>query len=113
VGTNDALAKADVEAFTGALAGILEWLNQHDIDAVLVGPPYNSALVSDEHYTALRAAIRNGVRQNGVPVVLRFEALQYLALAAVGGCEKPVRAERTWLQVHGRARCTHYKPLRP
>jgi acyl-CoA thioesterase I len=79
VGTNDALAKADVEAFTGALAGILEWLNQHDIDAVLVGPPYNSALVSDEHYTALRAAIRNGVRQNGVPVVLRFEALQYLA----------------------------------
>jgi acyl-CoA thioesterase I len=79
VGTNDALAKADIEAFTGALAEILQWLNQHDIDAVLVGPPYNSALVSDEHYTALRAAIRNGARQNGVPVVLRFETLQYLA----------------------------------
>jgi acyl-CoA thioesterase I len=79
VGTNDALAKADVEAFTGALAEMLEWLNQHDIDAVLVEPPYNSALLYDEHYTALRAAIRNGARQNGVPVVLRFEALQYLA----------------------------------
>jgi hypothetical protein len=63
----------------GALAEILQWLNQHDIDAVLVEPPYNSALVSDEHYTALRAAIRNGARQNGVPLVLRFEALQYLA----------------------------------
>ena len=79
VGTDDALAKADVEAFTGALAEILEWLNQHDIDAVLLEPPYNSALVSDEHYTALRAAIRNSARQNGVPVVLRFEALQYLS----------------------------------
>ena len=79
VGTNDALAKADVDAFTGALAEILKWLTLHDIDVVLLEPPYNSALVSDEHYTALRAAIRNNARQNGVPVVLRFEALQYLA----------------------------------
>ena len=79
VGTNDALARADVDAFTGALAEILEWLNQHDIDPVLVEPPYSSALVSDEHYTALRAAIRNSARQNGVPVVLRFEALLYLS----------------------------------
>jgi acyl-CoA thioesterase I len=45
----------------------------------LVEPPYNSALASDEHYTALRAGIRNSARQNGVPVVLRFEALQYLS----------------------------------
>jgi acyl-CoA thioesterase I len=79
VGINDALAKADVEAFTGALVEILEWLKQHDIDAVLVEPPYSSALVSDEHYTALRAAIRNSAHQNGVPVVLRFEALQHLS----------------------------------
>ena len=79
VGTNDALAKADVEAFTGALAEILQWLNQHDIDAVLIEPSYSLALVSDEHYTALRAAIRNSARQNGVPVVLRFEALQYFS----------------------------------
>ena len=78
VGTNDALAKADVEAFTGALAGILEWLTKPDIDAVLVEPPYNSALVSDEHYTALRAAIRNGARQNGVPVVLRLKPCKIL-----------------------------------
>jgi lysophospholipase L1-like esterase len=55
----------------------LEWLNQYGIDAVLVEPPYNLALVADEHYTALRAAIRNGARQNGVPLVLRFETLQY------------------------------------
>ena len=68
-----------ISNLTGALAEILEWLNQHDIDVVLLEPPYNAALVSDEHYTALRAAIRNGARQNGVPVVLRFEALQYLS----------------------------------
>lgn len=79
VGTNDALAKADVEAFTGVLAEILQWLNQHDIDIVLIEPSYSLALVSDEHYTALRAAIRNSARQNGVPVVLRFEALQYFS----------------------------------
>ena len=73
------MPKADIEAFTGALVEILEWLHQHDIDVVLLEPPYNAALVSDEHYTALRAAIRNGARQNGVPVVLRFEALHYLS----------------------------------
>ena len=39
VGTGDALAKADIEAFTGALAKILEWLNKHDIDVVLWNPP--------------------------------------------------------------------------
>jgi acyl-CoA thioesterase I len=79
VGINDALAKADVEAFTGALNEILEWLSQHDIDAVLVEPPYNSTLASDEHYNALRAAIQNSARQNGAPFVLRFKALQFLS----------------------------------
>jgi lysophospholipase L1-like esterase len=79
VGINDALAKADVEAFTGALNQILEWLSQHDIDAVLVEPPYHSTLASDEHYNGLRAAIQNSARLNGVPLVLRFEALKFLS----------------------------------
>ena len=79
VGTNDALAKAEVETFTGALNEMLEWLNQHGIDVVLVEPPYNLALASDEHYTALRAAIHNSARQNEVALVLRFEAMRFLS----------------------------------
>ena len=79
VGTNDALAKSDVEAFAGALNEMLAWLSQHDIDVVLVGPSYHTALASDEHYNALITAIENSARANGVPVVLRFQAMRFLS----------------------------------
>ena len=79
VGTNDALAKADIEAFTGALNQMLEWLKQTDTDVVLVGPSYHAALASDEHYKALVAAVENSARKNDVPLVLRFETMRFLS----------------------------------
>ena len=79
VGTNDALAKADVESFTTALNQVLEWLAQHSIDVVLVEPSYHAALASDEHYKGLVSAIQNSARENNVPLVLRFEAMRFLS----------------------------------
>ena len=79
VGTNDALAKADIDAFTGALNEILEWLNRHGISVVLIEPSFHSALALDEHYNALGAAIQSSARQNEVPLVMRFEAMRFLS----------------------------------
>jgi acyl-CoA thioesterase I len=79
VGTNDALAKSDIEAFTAALNQMLEWLKQTDTDVVLVGPSYHAALASDEHYNTLVAAVENSARNNHVPLVLRFEAMRFLS----------------------------------
>jgi lysophospholipase L1-like esterase len=79
VGTDDALAKSDVEAFTAALNHMLEWLKQTNTDVVLIGPSYHAALASDEHYATLIAAIENSARKNGLPLVLRFDAMRFLS----------------------------------
>ena len=42
VGINDALAQAEITAFAEALDEILAWFRSHDIDAVLVEPPYTA-----------------------------------------------------------------------
>ena len=78
VGVSDALAKADLDAFSAALNEVLEWFWSHDIDVVLVEPPYSAPLAGDEHYTGLMAAIQKSARDNRVPLVLRFEAMEFL-----------------------------------
>jgi hypothetical protein len=50
VGISDALAQADVAAFSDALAEVLTFLHVHRIDVVLVEPPYTAALASDDHF---------------------------------------------------------------
>ena len=82
VGTSDALAKVDLEGFAAALNEVLEWLSSHEIDVVLVEPPYFKALAGDEHYRGLVAAIQKTARENRVPLVLRFEAMEFLAQQA-------------------------------
>ena len=54
VGIDDALAQAEITAFAEALDGTSSWFRSHDIDAVLVEPPYTAALATDTHYTAGR-----------------------------------------------------------
>ena len=78
VGISDALAKADLVAFTGALNEVLEWLSSHEIDVVLIEPPYSATLAEDEHYKGLLTAIQKSARDNRVPLVLRFEAMEFL-----------------------------------
>jgi hypothetical protein len=77
-GINDALAKADLEDFAGALQRVLAWLAEHEIDVLLVEPPYAAAMAGDEHYRELVAAVQAGAKHFGVPLVLRNGAMRYL-----------------------------------
>ena len=85
VGTSDALAKADLDAFSTALNEVLEWLSSHDIDVVLVEPPYSAALADDAHYKGLITVIQKSAGHNRVPLVLRFEAMEFLGQRNNGG----------------------------
>jgi hypothetical protein len=57
----------------------LEVSNSHDIDVLLIQPPYAAAMATDEHYMQLLVAIGEVARQKDVPVVLRFESGQFLS----------------------------------
>lgn len=81
-GINDALAKANLNGFGHALDEVLGWLAQHGIDVLLIEPPYHPALKQDEHYKALVEQIQQVARKSRVPLVLRYEALRYLAQQA-------------------------------
>ncbi|WP_240539987.1 SGNH/GDSL hydrolase family protein [Salinarimonas soli] len=89
VGTNDALARVDVDEFAEALGETVAWLKSHEIDVLLVDPQYTSTLGSDPYYARVVQAVGTAAARNGVPLVQRFEAMKYLATsgggAAVGG----------------------------
>lgn len=85
VGTNDALARADVGEFAQALDDVLAWLSEHDVGVVLVEPPYSPFLAEDEYYRELIAAIHASAAERQVPLVLRFETLRFLGQQVRGG----------------------------
>ena len=79
VGISDALAQVDVATFSEALNEVLAFFRAHHIDAILVEPPYTTALERDHHFAELLAAISNRARENGVVVIRRSAAMRYLA----------------------------------
>jgi lysophospholipase L1-like esterase len=88
VGTNDALARVDVDTFSDALDDTLKWLKSHEVDVVLVDPQYTASLARDEYYASIVKAIEDIARKDGVPLVRRFEAMRYFA------AERKARAKR-------------------
>lgn len=79
VGTNDALARVEVDRFTESLDETVLWLKSHNIDVVLVDPQYTASLARNEYYGQIVKAIENVARKDRVPLVRRFEAMRYLA----------------------------------
>jgi acyl-CoA thioesterase-1 len=79
VGTNDALARVEVERFSSSLDETVLWLKSHNIDVVLVDPQYTPALARDDYYGRIVKAIEEVARKDRVPLVRRFEAMRYLA----------------------------------
>lgn len=79
VGTNDALARVNIEEFGQAVDETVRWIKSHGIDVVLVDPQYTRSLDQDEYYGAIVKSIQDIARKNRVPLVLRFEAMRYLA----------------------------------
>jgi lysophospholipase L1-like esterase len=84
VGSNDALARVDVEAFAASLADTVDWIKSHGIDIVLVDPQYTASLAKDDYYNEFVRAIQKVAAARQVPLVLRFEAMRYLAGASKG-----------------------------
>ncbi|HLM38533.1 MAG TPA: SGNH/GDSL hydrolase family protein [Microvirga sp.] len=79
VGTNDALARVDLGEFAQSLEETVIWLKSHDIDVVLVDPQYTATLGADEHYGSVGRVVGAAAARNKVPLVLRYEAMKYLA----------------------------------
>lgn len=78
VGTNDALARVPVESFSETVRTTVRWLKSHNIDVVLVGLQYTPNVVKDEHYHAIRAALRTVADEEQVLHVRRFAAMEFL-----------------------------------
>lgn len=78
-GAHDALARVEIEPFLAEVGLILGWMRSHDIDAVLVEPPYTAAIADDEHYSALVQGLRAVAQRQNIPMVLRYDAMRYLS----------------------------------
>ena len=79
VGTHDALARVELDAFTDALDETVKWIKSHEIDVVLVDPLYTASLAADAYYTSIVRAVREVAAREQVPLVLRYEAMRYLS----------------------------------
>ena len=79
VGTNDAMARADIDDLKINLAKTLQWLAKNHIDVVLIDPQFTARLANDDHYTKVVRAIEDVARQERVMLVHRFSAMADLA----------------------------------
>ena len=79
VGTNDALARVDIDAFGEALRDTVQWIKSHDIDVVLIDPLFTASLADDESYNDLVHRVQEVAAQEGVPLVRRYEAMRFLS----------------------------------
>ncbi|GJD96573.1 hypothetical protein OCOJLMKI_3796 [Methylobacterium iners] len=79
VGTHDALARVEVEAFGSALDDAVKWIKSHDIDVVLVNPVYTASMADDAYYTSIVQKVQEVAGREGVPLVQRYEAMRYLS----------------------------------
>lgn len=85
VGTNDALARVDIDSFAQGLDETITWIKSHRIDVVLVDPQYTASLARDDYYGRIVSTIQEVARRDRVPLVLRYEAMRWLSSQKVGG----------------------------
>jgi acyl-CoA thioesterase I len=78
VGTNDALARVPAQEFAETVRDTVQWLKEHQIDTVLVGLQYALRVSKDDDYLAIRRALREVANTENVPLVRRFEAMQFI-----------------------------------
>lgn len=76
IGTADAMAQIPVGQFKTAVMDTIAWLKQHKVDTVLIGLRYTRSVVKDQHYQAIRAAVGEIAKENGVLRIGRYEAVE-------------------------------------
>jgi lysophospholipase L1-like esterase len=73
VGTADAMAGIDPAETREIVRSTIRWLHDHQIDVVLIGLHYTPRLSGDPEYQAMRAAIAEVARSEGVLRIRRYE----------------------------------------
>lgn len=89
VGTNDALMRIPIEDFTATVREAVRWLKQRQVDTVLVGLQYTLKVSKDEHYRAVRLALRDIANSENVLLVRRYEAMEFIERAREGQLMSP------------------------
>ncbi|MGU3537879.1 SGNH/GDSL hydrolase family protein [Methylobacterium sp. A54F] len=79
VGTHDALARVEIDAFGDALDETVKWIKSHEMDVVLVDPLYTASLADDEYYNSIVRKVQEVAAREQVPLVQRYEAMRYLS----------------------------------
>ena len=89
VGTNDALMGVPVEDFKATVGEPLRWLREREVDTVLVGLQYTLKVSQDPHYKAIRVALGDIATAEGVLLVRRYEAMEFIERAKAGEMLSP------------------------
>lgn len=73
VGTADAMAGIDPAETQEVVRDTIRWLHDHHIDVVLIGLHYTPSLSDDPQYQAMRQAITDVAKAEGVLRIRRYE----------------------------------------
>lgn len=76
VGVADALALTPANEFKQTLSRTVVWLQEHNVDVVLIGLKYQRSLSSNEGFQKLRRAIRDVVREHAILRVGHYESIE-------------------------------------
>jgi lysophospholipase L1-like esterase len=79
VGTNDAVQRISVEQFERTVTRTVAVLKRKKIDVVLVGLQYTPKYARDEHYFAIREALKRVAAEQNVLYVRRYQAMEYIS----------------------------------
>lgn len=79
VGTNDAVQRVSVESFERTVSETVAQLRKKNIDVVLVGLQYTPKYARDEHYFAIRDALKRVAAEHNALYVRRDQAMEYIS----------------------------------
>ena len=79
VGTNDAVQRIPAEEFEQTVSRTVAILKRKKIDVVLVGLQYTPKYARDEHYFAIREALKRVAAAQNVLYVRRYSAMEYIS----------------------------------
>jgi acyl-CoA thioesterase-1 len=80
VGTNDALDHVAMDRFRACLTKTLSWLQERNVDVVLINPQYGQTLVKDAYYEEVVNTIADVAQKAGVLLVDRYSAMRKVDL---------------------------------
>ena len=81
VGTNDAMAGVDRDAFAATLRDGIAWMAERGVDLILMDPQYCPRVAKQPIYSAYVDTIAKVAAETGVPVMRRYKAMRYWAEA--------------------------------